>query len=63
MSVARSQPETDQSEPYRGFRCPSCGCAWSEVVRTQACGTFIRRQRRCRYCGQTRWTTERNEGE
>lgn len=59
-----------------GIRCPRCGCSdmrddrglpsaerpnrW-EVINTQQQNGYIRRRRRCRYCGKYIYTRERIE--
>ncbi len=46
------------NEDGNGIPCADCGCRHSYVVRTEKMGDFIRRTRRCRYCGKTFVTTE-----
>ncbi len=53
-------PETlDPDPPPVGLRCRKCNCADLRVVHTRpAPGNRVRRERRCRCCGFTFWTTE-----
>lgn len=58
-------PETAEAKPP-GLVCPNCGCQhfvdqdgrpW-DVVKTEMKFGFIRRTRRCRYCGRQVHTRE-----
>jgi transcriptional regulator NrdR family protein len=58
MPEPAKEPATTKEEP-RGVICRKCECPDLRVVHTRrAPQGKIRRERRCRCCGHTFWTSE-----
>lgn len=58
MTTERTDAIETEEEPL-GLRCRKCNCADLRVVHTRpAPKNKVRRERRCRHCGYTFWTTE-----
>jgi ribosomal protein L40E len=54
-------PEERKEAPPEppGIRCRKCGCADLRTRHTRRHRDKIRRERECRNCGKTMWTTEK----